>query len=148
MLRITKQTDYGIVLMTYFASREAGSVHNARDLAEETALPLPTVSKILKALQRAALLTSHRGVKGGYSLARAPQAISVEEVIAALEGPIAITECLGETDDECGIERVCPVRANWHRINEAVRSALQNIPLTEMTAAQMFPPAATQESEL
>ena len=77
MLRITKQTDYAIVLMTNFAVTRQGSVHNARDLARLVNLPLPTVSKILKALARADLLASHRGVKGGYSLARNPDEISV-----------------------------------------------------------------------
>ncbi len=141
MLRITKQTDYSIVLMTHFASDASRSVHNARDLANEINLPLPTVSKILKALAREGLLESHRGVKGGYSLARDPKQISVEEIVTALEGPIAITECLDDGIDDCGIGRGCPVRANWHRINQAVRVALGAIPLSEMAS-----PVSSRES--
>jgi len=144
MLRITKQTDYAIVLLTHFAVDKARSVHNARDLAQAVNLPLPTTSKILKALARADLLNSHRGVKGGYRLARDPKDISVHEVIRALEGPIAITECLDASAD-CGIEPTCPVRANWHRINGAVQDALAAIPLSDMAAAYSFPSAGTAE---
>ncbi len=138
MLRITKQTDYGIVLMTQFASEGPGSLLTARDLARRAGLPLPTVSKILKALARGALLLSHRGVHGGYSLARSPDRISVAEIVETLEGPIAITECLDEATSDCGIERLCPVRTNWRRINEAVYAALTGIPLAEMAATISF----------
>ena len=138
MLRLTKQTDYGIVLMTRFATAESGSVHNARDLSRGVNLPLPTVSKILKALARAGLLVSHRGVKGGYSLGQDARGISVGAIIEALEGPIAITDCLDVTTDECGIECTCPVRTNWQRINGTVRQALDSIPLTEMTTPLGF----------
>jgi len=130
MIRITKQTDYGIVLLTHMAGH-AERQYNAPDLAAEAHLPLPMVSKILKLLAREGVLESHRGVKGGYSLARRPQAISMAEIIAALEGPIAITECIDESGD-CVHDRLCPVRSNWHRINEAVLAALQGITLAEM----------------
>ena len=90
MIRITKQTDYGIVLLTHMAAH-ADRQYNAPDLAAEAHLPLPMASKILKLLAREGVLVSHRGVKGGYSLGRHPQAISMAEIIAALEGPIAIT---------------------------------------------------------
>lgn len=142
MLRITKQSDYGIVLMTLFARAEAGLVHSSRDLARSANLPLPTASKILKALARAGLLQSHRGVKGGYRIARDPARISVEEIIRALEGPIALTECIDERS-ECEIEGTCPVRTNWQRINGAVKDALAAIPLSEMAAHVSFarPPA-------
>ena len=112
---------------------------NAPELAQEAQLPAPTVSKILKILARQGLLTSHRGVKGGYSLQRTPEEISVEEIITAVEGPIGITECIDDTPGECGQAPVCPVRANWQQINEAIRQALDGITLAEMT------PPATQE---
>ncbi len=137
MLRITKQSDYGIVLMTHFAGAEAGRVHSTRDLARSANLPLPTASKILKALARAGLLQSHRGVKGGYRIARDPARISVEEIIRALEGPIALTECI-DAKSECEIECTCPVRTNWQRINGAVKDALAAIPLSEMAAKVTF----------
>ena len=93
MIRLSRLTDYGIVLMAHLASREAGTTHNAREVAAEAGLPLPVVSKILKALARDGLLESQRGSKGGYSLSRAPEEITVPEMISALEGPIGLTEC-------------------------------------------------------
>jgi len=131
MIRITKQTDYGIVLLTHLATNPEHQ-YNAPELAAEARLPLPMVSKILKLLARENLLVSHRGVKGGYSLARQPEAISMAEIIAALEGPIALTECIS-VEGDCSHEPLCPVRSNWRRINQAVRAALAGITLAEMT---------------
>jgi len=133
MIRLTKLSDYGIVLLTYFARDGEGALLTARDLADESALPLPTVSKILKALARAELLVSHRGVKGGYSLARLPEKISVADIIGAIDGPIAVTECSTADTRLCDIERCCPVRTNWQRINAAVSRALGELTLAEMT---------------
>ena len=130
MIRITKQTDYGIVLLTHLANHPERSF-NAPELAAEAHLPLPMVSKILKLLTRDGLLVSHRGVKGGYGLARDAAEISMAAVIAALEGPIAITECI-DTSGDCSHEQLCPVRSNWHRINQALRGALEEITLEEM----------------
>ena len=134
MIRMTKLTDYGFILLTYMAYTEAGGMYNARDLSGATSLPRPMVSKILKTLARGGILTSHRGVKGGYSLARMADKIQVADIISALEGPIAIAECIGEGgDSRCTMERLCPVRVNWRRINQAVREALERITLDEMT---------------
>ncbi|MHC4960071.1 MAG: SUF system Fe-S cluster assembly regulator [Planctomycetota bacterium] len=149
MLRITKQTDYAIVLMSCLSARrgaDGDAVHTARDLASIASLPMPTVSKILKAMTRAGLVESRRGVKGGYSLARSASEIAVVDVVEALEGPIAITECLDETSADCGIEGCCPTRVNWQRVNGAVREALLAIPLSEMTTFH-FPPAVAQATE-
>ena len=133
MIRITRQTDYAILLMTHLSVEGADPLQNARDLSSVVNLPLPTVSKILKAMARAGLLTSHRGVKGGYSMARPAGEISIAEIIEALEGPIALTECLDDTTADCSIECTCPTRTNWQRINVAVRDALASVPLSEMT---------------
>jgi FeS assembly SUF system regulator len=140
MLRITRQTDYGIILLSEFAAGPEGSSVSARDLAGRTHLPLPMVGKILKALAQKGLLVSQRGARGGYSLARPPAQISLSEIIAALEGPIAMTECnihLGG----CNLEGICMARSNWQRINRAVDEALQGISLEDMTRAPMEAPA-------
>ncbi len=133
MIRLSKLTDYGIVLMTVVARGQGGSLHTARDLARESGVPLPTVSKILKGLSQAGLLVSTRGVKGGYTLARAPQEISVAEIILALEGPIAVTEC-GAAPKQCELELHCPVSNNWRVISRALRDALENLPLSDLLA--------------
>jgi FeS assembly SUF system regulator len=135
MIRITRLTDYGIVLLSRFAGETEEAVFSARELADQTGIPLPTVSKILKTLAREGLLLSHRGTQGGYSLARTAAEISVADIISALEGPIALTECAGEADGLCEIELTCPVRSNWQRITSAIRDALDSIPLHEMTVA-------------
>ena len=131
MLRITKQADYGIVLMTFCAS-QPGQRFNATELAAETHLPAPTVSKILKLLAREGLLESHRGVKGGYALARNPDEITIKDMISALEGPIAFTDCIEDSPGACSLEGVCRPRIHWHRINEAVCHALESISLAEL----------------
>jgi FeS assembly SUF system regulator len=108
---------------------------SASEVAEATGVPLPMASKILKQLGRAGLLASHRGVHGGYGLARPAAAITVAEIIEALEGPIALTACVEEGTGDCGLERLCPARANWQRINEAIRRALDEVTLADMAEA-------------
>jgi FeS assembly SUF system regulator len=132
MLRVTKLADYGIVMLTYFASHSE-STFNARDVAKEVRLPQPVVSKVLKLLARHGLLASQRGINGGYGLAKPPQDISVAEIIRALEGPIAVTECTDSIHGDCGLQVGCPVRTNWHLINRAIHDALEKITLAEMT---------------
>lgn len=135
MMRMSKLTDYGIILLTYFANDYKRPTYSARRLAELTHLPLPMVSKILKLLVRERLLVSHRGANGGYSLARQPEEITVGEMIGAMEGPIALMECI-DTPGNCKVEAMCPVRHNWYRINyrinETVVRALHGITLSDM----------------
>lgn len=132
MIRLTRQADYGIVVMTHFARLGEGEPRTTRDVAEEVPLSLPMVSKILKALARGGLLISQRGVNGGYSLGRAADKISVADVITALEGPIGMTACTDEESDGCDIDDVCAVRGNWQLVNQVVRRALENITLEHM----------------
>lgn len=132
MIRMSKLADYGLVLMMQFLENpDRRDNLSSRRLASETRLPLPMVSKVLKALSRGGLLVSHRGVNGGYSLARKPDDISVAEVLIAVEGPIAMTECL-ESEGDCRQESFCPVRTNWERINYAVTNVLEAISLADM----------------
>jgi FeS assembly SUF system regulator len=132
MIRMSKLADYGLVLMTQFLrSPDSDQNLSARQLAVETRLPLPVVSKVLKALTREGLLVSHRGASGGYSLSKAPSRISVAEVLEAVEGPFAMTECV-EGSGDCRRELVCPVRSNWQRINVAVKNVLDAISLQDM----------------
>ena len=131
MLRISKLTDYGVVLASHLATLDGP--RSVRELAEDTAVPQPTAAKVLKALAKGGLVTSTRGARGGYALSAAPADISIAQVITAHEGPIAVTECTDETtDDGCSHEEHCGVRGNWQRINGAVQTALEAISLADM----------------
>ena len=131
MIRMSKETDYGIILMTYFASRREELTVSAREVARDVGLPFPMVSKILKVLARGKLLGSHRGARGGYSLARPGEQISVAEIIDTLEGPVAMTECI-ESPGECRHEPICGLRSTWEQINGLVLDSLAGISLTEL----------------
>lgn len=134
MVRLGKLTDYGLVLMTCMARGRGETLRTARDLARESRLPVSTVSKLLKQLLQSGLLTSHRGTKGGYVLARAPRQISVVEIIAAIEGPMALTECSTDVTGLCSLERRCPIKSNQQIINQAVRGVLDKITLSDLIA--------------
>lgn len=131
MLRMSKLADYGTVAVTLLA-REPDRLHSAADVADETGLAPPTVSKILKTLAREGLLASARGAKGGYTFARPPREISLAQVIGVLEGPIGMTEC-SSAPGLCLQESSCSIRANWQRINRAILQALERITLEDMT---------------
>ncbi len=134
MLRITKLTDYAIVLASKMA--KARCALSCRQLAEETGLPRPTVAKILKTLSRAELVAATRGVTGGYTLTRDAAQISVGELIEAIEGPISVTECTDESTHACTREPRCGLRANWQRINGALGQALSAVSLAEMVCPE------------
>ena len=135
MLRVTKLTDYAIVVLTHLARQEGEACLTARDLADCSDVPAPTVSKLLKALAKGGLVASQRGAKGGYRLLRPPEDISVAEVIGAIEGPIAMTECSHDDSGLCEVEDNCNVRTNWQRINVAVQSALSAVSIADMMGA-------------
>lgn len=133
MLRISKLTDYGTVVLAHLADHQA-SVCSAADVATATGVALPTVSKLLKLLARAELVTSTRGANGGYRLSRPPHEISAADVIDALDGPVSITEC-SSSDGDCEHEGVCSVGGAWQRINVAIRRALRDITLNDLVKA-------------
>lgn len=132
MLRVTKLTDYATLVLTVLAARPA-DVLSAPELAEQAGLEAPTVAKVLKPLAQAGLVEGFRGANGGYRLARAAEAISLVEIVEAMEGPLGMTEC-SLHDGHCGLETSCGVRANWRRINDVVADALRAITLAEMVA--------------
>lgn len=127
MLRISKLADYGTVVMVYLV-RNAHLLCNARDIARHTHLAVPTVSKILKRLTAAGLLTSVRGVAGGYRLQRAGKEISVSQIIYALEEHRGFTECSMQPND-CSLQDVCSIQGNWRLISQAIETALNSVSL-------------------
>lgn len=133
MFRLSNLTDYAVVVMSAMA-RQSGAVQTVTQIADRTGVPAPTVAKLMKALVPAGLMVSHRGAAGGYVLARDPEAISIAEIIAALDGPIAITHCVDGAESTCGVERLCPMRGNWEKVNRAVRDALESVSLADMMA--------------
>lgn len=138
MLRVTKLTDYATVVLTVLAARP-GQVLSAPELAEAAGLEAPTVAKLLKPLAAAGLVEGFRGANGGYRLARDATGISLVEIVEAMEGPLAMTEC-SEHAGQCGIERSCGVRANWRRINDVVADALRGVSLAQMLGPVPRPP--------
>lgn len=138
MLRLSKLTDYGTVIMTFMARAE-GQVHSAHEIAEHVGIAAPTVSKVLKMLARDELVVSTRGSRGGYVLARPAAAITMAEIISAMEGaPLGLTEC-STTPGVCVQERNCSIRTNWQRINQVIVQALEEVSLAEMTQPVIHP---------
>lgn len=135
MLRISKLTDYGVIVATALASKPERRPISVSDLSAETGVPQPTVAKLLKLLARQGVVESFRGAQGGYALGKSPERISVAEIIAAIEGPIAITECSEDGQSACSHEAVCEVRGNWQRINQAIQTALDAVTLRDMVAS-------------
>ena len=130
MLRVTKLTDYATVVLTVLAARP-DAVLSAPELADHAGLEAPTVAKVLKPLAAAGLVAGFRGANGGYRLARPAADITLVEIVEAMEGPLAMTEC-SVHDGQCGIEASCGVRANWRRINDVVADALRGVSLAQM----------------
>ena len=141
MLRISKLTDYGTLILAHMAG-VPDRVHSATGLADALGLGLPTVSKVLKTLGRHTLVTSQRGAHGGYVLSRPAAQISVADVIDALEDhPFGLTECSASTG-VCSMESDCRIRDNWLRINTVVRQALQAVTVADMVHPQNNSPFA------
>lgn len=141
MLRLSKLTDYATVILSFMA-RNQSQVYAALEIAAATGIMQPTVSKILKLLVKAKVLTSVRGAHGGYVLARDPGEISVATVISALEGPIALTEC-SITQDACQQAGGCGLRANWGIINQTIQRALEAVTLADMLVPAETPKEIT-----
>ena len=131
MIRLTNLADYGVVLMAEIAAKTGLSCSS--DLVAITGLPTATVGKLLNALARAELLISHRGAQGGFEVAKPLDEISIADVVAAIEGPIALTHCTTGDDSDCQLEPICRVRPYWNTINRAVNTALAEVKLSHLS---------------
>src|SRR6266702_5483266 len=143
MLRISKLSDYATVILAVLAA-EPEQVHTATALAEQTRIAAPTVSKLLKQLQRAGLVASTRGLHGGYQLSRPATQISAAAILDALEGPVALTDC-SAGHGNCGIEATCRVSKVWQRLNLAIRRSLYEVSLAQLAGLE---PAQVRLPEL
>lgn len=133
MLKLSRLTDYAAVVMAQIA-RQPQASHAAADLAEAVQLPHPTVSKTLKMLAKAGLLASQRGAQGGYRLARPASQITAADIISAIEGPVAMTEC-SQAQGECELAATCGVADNWQRVSLAIRTLLESVTLAHLAAS-------------
>ena len=144
MLRLSKLTDYAVVVLARLA-RDGGvgtSVQTALSLAADTGIAEPTVAKVLKMLAQAGLVEGVRGPRGGYRLMRPMAAVPLSEIIAAIDGPIALTACVDGGSGNCEAECVCPVRGRWDPVNDAIRRALSGITLADLAPPERRPAAA------
>lgn len=130
MFKVNKLTDYATVVLVDMAASAA--VRPTQAISDHTGIPLPTVAKLMKHLVKSGLVVSHRGVRGGYSLSRPADQMTIADVIEAVEGPIALTSCVDTSAEQCCYEPSCPASGKWNRVNLAVTTALRNLTLAEM----------------
>ena len=151
MLRLNRQTDYGIMILTCLVQDDDKALPprllSAPEIATASGLALPNVSKILKALVRGGILESRRGVQGGYQLSRLPAEISIQQIITAMDGPISMTDCAGEGPEQCDVSSLCPMSANWKYINDKIVETLESITLEQMAIPGGVIAAANNESD-
>src|SRR5438105_14248404 len=145
MVILSKLADYGVIVATHLATHPERQM-NAAAVAAATRLPPATVAKLLKGLAHAGLVTATRGAAGGYRLARRPAAISVAEVVAAIDGDIGMTQCSVHVDD-CERTTFCPTRPHWTAINQAVSTALSAVSLDDMITPFAFAPVIAKRAE-
>lgn len=131
MIRLSKLTDYAIVVLSQMA-REPQARYASSQLASNTGVPETTVAKILKSVSAAGLINATRGAQGGYQLNIAGDKMTVRAIIEALEGPIAITDCVGGAQGCCNSEAKCPMRGNWDKVNDTIIHELDGVMLTDM----------------
>ncbi|THG39631.1 MULTISPECIES: SUF system Fe-S cluster assembly regulator [Sphingomonas] len=141
-MRLSSLADYAVVMMTA-AARHCGGLArvNATSLAQETGVPLPTAQKLVSRLSSAGLIESTRGTGGGFRLSRPPSAITLADVIEAVEGPIALTTCVDTGQHDCALDGSCRVKPHWAVVNNAVRGALAGITLTQLAATTPLVPS-------
>lgn len=142
-MRLSSMADYAVVTMQAAAQHCGGARSSATQLAAETGIPLPTTQKLVSLLSRSGLLKSIRGAGGGIQLARPAAAISLADIIEAVEGPIAMTACVEQGSHDCALEPTCQVKPHWGVVNHAVRSALDNVSLATLAHS---PPVPVTES--
>jgi FeS assembly SUF system regulator len=143
VLRLSKLTDYAVVVLTRLDDAAEGSVLTAPGLAQATGLAEPTVAKVLKILAHAGLVEGRRGALGGYRLTKPLADMPLIEVITAMDGPIALTACVDNSFGVCETEDSCPVRGRWDPVNEAIRRALTGISIADLAG----PPAVVPHPE-
>lgn len=134
-MRLSSLADYAVVVLSAAARHDGDARLTANLLADETGVPLPTAQKLMGRLAAAGLLSSARGTGGGFRLSRPASAISLANIIEAVEGPIAMTACVENGRHDCGLESACQVRPHWSAVNLAVKGALDGVSLASLAGA-------------
>ena len=137
MIKLSRLTDYGVVVMSQMA-QTMSAMKTAPELAAATGVPIPTVAKLLKLLAKGGLVESWRGVNGGYALTKSIDDITAADIIEALEGPVALAACVDGSKADCGVESLCPMRGGWEKANRAIRAALEEVTLAELSQPADF----------
>jgi Rrf2 family protein len=139
MLRLSKKSDYGLIAMKHLAIRQdAGTSSSAREISEAYAIPLELLAKVLQRLARARLLVSVQGTRGGYRLGRAASAISVADVIQAVDGPVAVTACAPD-DHTCEQYGTCSIRDPLWKLKGRIVEMLATVTVAELSGDSMTP---------
>jgi Rrf2 family protein len=133
VLRLSKKADYGLIALSYMAAPGQRAIVSTREMAEQHDIPVELLAKVLQRLARRGVLTSVQGINGGYRLARDPQAISVADVVEAIDGPLTLTAC-SDTTDSCDQFAKCNIRDPLHRIRERIAAALATCSVAELAA--------------
>lgn len=142
MIKISKMADYAVVVLAYLAANQE-SLHSASMISLYVFLPEPTVSKVLKLLNKSDLVSSVRGASGGYKITQSAEHISLADIIIAIEGPIALTSCVEASNDSCALSKNCGVNGRWNGVSLAIETALDNVSLRSM----MTPPKQIKQME-
>jgi Rrf2 family protein len=141
MLQLTKRTEYGLIALTHLAGKE-GEVTSVREISDSYPIPKRLLAEVLKELCRSSFVASHRGVRGGYSLARSPDAITIGEVVGVLEGHPTLASCesLGaHLGERCGVERVCPIKSPIHRLRRDIWDLFDRTTLRDLVSKRPLP---------
>ena len=137
MIKLNKITDYAIVVLGFLSNRQP-KFYSAKDISLETGIPLPTVSKVCKILSKSNLISAERGFQGGYYCNKKPENINVAKIIETIDGPIAITACVDESNEICDTHSMCLLNGNWDQANKAVVSALASVSLKDLLNPENF----------
>ena len=144
MIKLNKITDYAVVILGLLSSRYPKKFSTSK-IAVETGLPIPTVAKVCKMLNNSNLIFAGRGANGGYYCETAPSDINVADIVEAIDGPIAITACLEESEDLCNTQSICLLSGNWNKANNAILDALKSVSLSDLLNPEEF--LKTQNTE-
>jgi FeS assembly SUF system regulator len=136
MLKLPKLTDYAVVILARMA-QQPERLHSAAGLADGTGLTVPTVAKILKQLARSQLLTTQRGTRGGYRLERSAAAVTIADIVIALDGPVSLTACVDTSHQKCGVASRCAMHGQWNAINRAILDVLAGVTLQDMATPRV-----------